>query len=507
MFNLFKETAFGLDISDFSIEVLELSSRKKVRNFGRVTFREGIIRDGFILNRKKLIEKIKEVVKISKIKTERVILTLPESRVFIHLFQIPKDLKGKELETAVLGEAAKTIPLEQSQIYYDFLEILIEKDGQKPVLYVGVLKDIVDEYINVLDRANLQPIVFDIESAALGRVFLKKEKNSQMIVDIGARTTNISIFDKNLILRYSTTIPLAGNHFTKAIANDLNISIEEAERLKRIHGFSEKSGSLNIKSILEREILLIIEQINKSINYYNDYYKEKIEEIFLVGGSSQLPTIASYFSSKLNIKVSIGKSLIVEKFKTPVLYTAVIGSALRALHKDPEKAGINLLPEKARAKLSLVKKEIKRKKSFKFLTIAYFILSLIVLGMAIYFYILKAPYVEIPQYETLPTQIPNTEIEKIEKTEETKEEIKEEAIEEEIQEEIITKIIIKSTETGWLNVRGGPSTEYPVLIKIYPGESYPLLEESNNWYKIELENGAYGWIFSKYALKVEVKKK
>lgn len=62
-------------------------------------------------------------------------------------------------------------------------------------------------------------------------------------------------------------------------------------------------------------------------------------------------------------------------------------------------------------------------------------------------------------------------------------------------------ILITETETGWLNVRQGPGTNYAVKTKVYPGESYPLLEELTGWYKIKMKDGSSGWVLSKYAVK------
>lgn len=61
--------------------------------------------------------------------------------------------------------------------------------------------------------------------------------------------------------------------------------------------------------------------------------------------------------------------------------------------------------------------------------------------------------------------------------------------------------VIQETETGWLNVRTGPGTNFSVVAKVFPGESYPLLEELTNWYKIEIGEGKEGWISAKYAKK------
>jgi len=65
----------------------------------------------------------------------------------------------------------------------------------------------------------------------------------------------------------------------------------------------------------------------------------------------------------------------------------------------------------------------------------------------------------------------------------------------------VKKVTIKETETGWLNVRKGPGTNYPTAVKIYPGEKYELLEESGNWLKIKVDEDTIGWIFSTYGLK------
>lgn len=64
-----------------------------------------------------------------------------------------------------------------------------------------------------------------------------------------------------------------------------------------------------------------------------------------------------------------------------------------------------------------------------------------------------------------------------------------------------SEIVILDTPTDWLNVREGPGTNNPIITKVYPGEIYPQLEESGNWYKIQLGDSQQGWIYSQYANK------
>jgi uncharacterized protein YgiM (DUF1202 family) len=67
----------------------------------------------------------------------------------------------------------------------------------------------------------------------------------------------------------------------------------------------------------------------------------------------------------------------------------------------------------------------------------------------------------------------------------------------------IKQVTIKETETGWLRVRSEPSSSGSEVGLVNPGEKYPLLEESTDWYKIDLGNNKSGWVSAKYASKVE----
>lgn len=61
---------------------------------------------------------------------------------------------------------------------------------------------------------------------------------------------------------------------------------------------------------------------------------------------------------------------------------------------------------------------------------------------------------------------------------------------------------ILDTPTGWLRVRGEPSTTASETGKVNPKEKYPLLEEKSGWYKIKID-GSEGWISGRYAEKFE----
>lgn len=46
----------------------------------------------------------------------------------------------------------------------------------------------------------------------------------------------------------------------------------------------------------------------------------------------------------------------------------------------------------------------------------------------------------------------------------------------------------------YINVRGGPGLEFPLVKKIYRGEVYPVVSENNQWIEIMLGSGTTGWV-------------
>ncbi|WP_296644681.1 3D domain-containing protein [Romboutsia sp. 13368] len=67
----------------------------------------------------------------------------------------------------------------------------------------------------------------------------------------------------------------------------------------------------------------------------------------------------------------------------------------------------------------------------------------------------------------------------------------------------VTNIFADSTgvvTASKLNVRKGPSTKYSRIGSLYKNKSVTILEESNGWYKINL-NGKEGWVSKQYIKK------
>jgi len=65
----------------------------------------------------------------------------------------------------------------------------------------------------------------------------------------------------------------------------------------------------------------------------------------------------------------------------------------------------------------------------------------------------------------------------------------------------VANVLILNTPTGFLRVRKSNSISSAEIAQVKPGESYELIEEKDNWFKIKLTDDKVGWISSQYAVK------
>lgn len=447
MLNPFRKKPFVLDISDFSIELLQIKKGFKGKlvlvNFGRVKLEEETIKDGNIVNRERFEEKIKDLLSNvggKKLDTKKLILSLPESKVFFHIFTLPADIQEKNLSGAVESQAFKTIPLNPEEIYFDF-QVVSKKRNYQQVLYAAAQKKVVDEYINILKGLGLEPVALDIESASLGRALQKEESllGSTLIIDIGARKTVLIIMDKKSI-RMSSVVFLAGNYFNEKIAEEMNVTPRKAEMLRRRYGVREGEKGKEVSFVLKESLSDIIKKTEKLIAFYEKRTKRNIEKILLAGGCSLMPGMDSYFSTSLGIQATVadpslalpavkdvlekkarGRKSLHQKFH-PVLFSNAVGLALRTLEEDPETSGLNLIPVSQRPEQpTFLTRRLNKSRVFNNFIAVFSALNLIFFWWVVYNYIYKSFWVRtwreiIPRNEKVeeeatPEKKPEKEIE------------------------------------------------------------------------------------------------
>ena len=178
-----------------------------------------------------------------------------------------------------------------------------------------------------------------------------------MLLDIGAGNTEIGVFEGSSFI-YTNSIPLGGNNITNDIALVLNITEEEADKLKRQYGLALKSyididkdndiilntckdesknkiiKSSELIEIIEARIEEIFSIINKDIT--NQGIKSKINNVVLTGQgiiNINKSDVAGKINLNIPVKISTGRAISTVKPNYRTSYALVRYIAARPFTK------------------------------------------------------------------------------------------------------------------------------------------------------------------------------
>ncbi|MDD5760754.1 MAG: type IV pilus assembly protein PilM [Candidatus Pacebacteria bacterium] len=306
-----KNLCLGIDIGTTSIKLVELrkiEEKMELTNYGILEKYGHLerINDAIQTNSFKLLEEstsllLKELIEKTQTQNYEAFMALPSFSGFISLMEFP-EMSDKEIAKAVKFQAGQYVPMPLQETTLDW-QIIEREAGKTIVLLMAVPTDTIQRHVRSAELAKINLKGLELESVAVARLFGKKEKGVIAIVDIGGRSTCISIMDKGS-LRSSHSIDTAGGDFTQVISSGLGINPMRAEELKKASGLNfQVRGEVKISNLLIPLMDMIKREIEKAINNYYLRTKRQVEKIILTGGSSNLQGLDAYYSQELSLPV------------------------------------------------------------------------------------------------------------------------------------------------------------------------------------------------------------
>lgn len=350
MFNIFStQNPIGLHINDEFARIAQIDNKGKITLLNKIALPNGTIFNGRIIKEGDLILSIKnlfkEAGKENKISNREVICSLPEQLTYLKKMEITE--KGEQTQKIIEENLLKNIPEEIDKLYIDWKIINYKKirnglNSQPLKVLAGAgEKTIIEQYINVLEKAGLSPIALEIESLAIARAVIKNdenrgENNSTGILYIDSSSSMFILYTNNV--EFSITLPFSGEKIINLLMDSLKINKKQAIKAKTMCGLDEKKAKGAVKKILQPLVFDIIKKIKNVENYYLAYYgNKKINNLILCGEYANLKGLDKVVNENTKIKTEIilpTINLISDKndnyFNNPDIasYTASIGLAL-----------------------------------------------------------------------------------------------------------------------------------------------------------------------------------
>ena len=156
-----KVQPFGLDIGSSFIKLVQLKGSERhyqLSKFGMIPMPPEVIVEGAVMDAGRVVDAIRELIAVHKVKTKEVVISVSGSSVIIKRISV-SDMTDEELAESIKWEAEQYIPFSIDEVNIDFQKLgPSSTEGQADVLLVAVKKDKINDYVNLAQEAGLEPM-------------------------------------------------------------------------------------------------------------------------------------------------------------------------------------------------------------------------------------------------------------------------------------------------------------------------------------------------------------
>lgn len=347
----------GVDIGTTKVATVvgEVNNFEQIETICSTSYKCSGLKKGKIINEDEislsLAKTIKDAEDETNLKINSAYVTIPGKYVTIVQNSITKEVKDKysgisirDVQNAIMQ--VKDIEIPEGKTLIDIVpDKIVLENGTVVADPVGSLsssftmsaqviladKDYVRQLNSIFKKAGLE--IDGIVPIALAERNLVLDSNELhdniAIIDVGAENTDIGVFENSSFI-YTNSIPLGGENITNDIAVVLNITEEEADKLKRQYGLALKSFIDNDNDIIlntckdnnknkiikSSELIEIIEArieemfsiINKDLT--NQGVKPRINNVILTGQgivNISKSDVAGKINLNIPVKISTGR--------------------------------------------------------------------------------------------------------------------------------------------------------------------------------------------------------
>jgi type IV pilus assembly protein PilM len=305
----------AIDIGSHSIKLIQLKKTGKnyhLQHFGVMPLKNESIVDGTIMDAGAVVEGIRNLIQMEKIKTRDVVTSVSGQSVIVKKIRM-QQMTEKELFESITWEAEQHIPFEISDVNLDF-QIMPQSgedaanDNQMDVILVAARKSKMDDHIGILSEAGLNPIIVDTDVFAIENEFeINSDPDDEVtaLVDIGASAMRINVLQSGITL-FQHDIAMGGNRYNETLQDEFDMSYEDAEALKMGVGFTEACGLDHVLPLLVSVSEELCDELKRSLDFFRSTAESvAINKMVLSGGCARMKGLEVLFGKRLRMPVEI----------------------------------------------------------------------------------------------------------------------------------------------------------------------------------------------------------
>ena len=316
-----------------------------------------------------LREAVRKTVNAFRIKSARVACSVSGQLVFTRIVRLPSTAQN-QISKMVRFEAQQNVPFKIDEVVWDYQLLSGQTSSDIDCIIVAIKSEILEQINNAVVSCGYLPEIVDVAPLAVYnsmRFNYPSTEGCELLIDIGARSTQLIFSEVGRV--FVRGVPIAGNHITQAISQDLKENLQASELLKVGKGFVGLGGgyedppditAARISKIIRSVMTRLHAEISRSISFYRSQHRGSFPtRVLLSGGSSSLSYMDLFFKEKLTSpveyfnplrNVEVDPSLNVEFIRLSAhKMGCLVGLATRFV--SPAPIEINLLPVSTKNRL------------------------------------------------------------------------------------------------------------------------------------------------------------
>jgi type IV pilus assembly protein PilM len=312
--NLGHKTLIGLDIGLSSVKMSFIESDGRgnyiLNKYASVDLPEASIVDDEIQKEEEVVEALRLCLAEINVSTNLVNMGLSGPNTIARKIQLAGGTKD-EIAEQVEWEAEQYLPFPIEESSMSFHILGDNEGGGVDVLVCAARSDILLNYKDLIESAELRASIVDLNLTAITNVFelimgskLDDPEPSYMILDFGAQKTECIIYKKRKI-QFTKEMNIGGIMITEEIQRQLGVNYDEAEDLKTT---GDENGNLpeEVLEIIDDVAESFFSEIKKTIDFYvSSTSDESLIGCYITGGGAMLPGLLEGLEALLGVDVSI----------------------------------------------------------------------------------------------------------------------------------------------------------------------------------------------------------
>lgn len=314
LFGKSKQSMIGIDVSSSACKVLELSKADdhiRVERYAVEPLPQNSVVEHAITEVEQVAQAVERAVKRSGTRCKHAAVAVAGAHVITKTIKMPANLSDAEMQTQIEMEADHYIPYPLDEVNMDYQVLGASEDNadEMEVLMAACRKEIVDDYVAVIEGPGLTPAVVDIETYAMENAYsLIAEhmpgggmEKTVAILDIGATTTNINVIHNNHSV-YSRDHTFGGRQLTEEIQRRYGLSYEEAGLAKKQGGLPDNYQTDVLRPFMEA---MCQETMRALQFFYSSSPFNSVDQLLLAGGCAQIPGIDEMVAARIGVPAMV----------------------------------------------------------------------------------------------------------------------------------------------------------------------------------------------------------